>query len=481
MKQLLLAFLILANTIPAATTNELNEAQVFEWWDDGIIDGDEAREILDLLEEGNTQEACILAEVYALESCSTTDSSTTKSSKTAKAAKKQRERKTPASKTTTNRKKVPKKTLPDITPHGYIEWRGRTDSLGHLESQRTELRVNFYRYSLRLGFQSLLTYKNEGSEAHFGQISTKEIHSTIPLDTLWGTALLYPLWKFRLGALLDTATTTRAKIGFVPSKEAELQLAYWHHRQPPDSIERHSFSAQMNGNWGSFAAWWVPENKGDIPLMKLQLHHREKIEYATVAWKADAYIHGDSLPEEAHLSSTIAKSRFWGSQTIGVTALDPWKSKLTVNARTIIPLEGDSSKTRMKASAESGPSILRAAASVTCLQAEEHCRQNDLALKLQATYDQLVFAGKVRAKHTRGEGFAPTLYEAGAAYTVDDFSSASVAISIPKGVPQRELQLRSSMETGIEYLRFSMVVTFRRTTEEALHPIHAAINAKVLF
>ena len=51
-----------------ATDLSLDEAQVFEWWDSGIIDGDEAREMLDLLEEGNTPEACMLAEVYALES-----------------------------------------------------------------------------------------------------------------------------------------------------------------------------------------------------------------------------------------------------------------------------------------------------------------------------------------------------------------------------------------------------------------------------
>ncbi|MBR5412086.1 MAG: hypothetical protein IK114_03455 [Fibrobacter sp.] len=467
MKQLLLAFLILANTIPAAMVNNLDEAQVFEWWDDGIIDGDEAREILDLLEEGNTLEACILAEVYALESCASESSVIPKEMPPKP----------------TKRPKL--KQRPSIIPHGYIEWQGRTDSLGHLESQRTELRVNFYRYSLRLGSQSLLTYKNEDSEAHFGQISTKEIHSVIPLDTLWGTALLYPLWKFRLGALLDTTMTTQVKIDFAPSKGNEMELAYWHHKHPADSIEKRSVWAQAKGTWGSFAAWWVPENKGDIPLMKLQLHHREKMEYATVAWKADAYTHGDSLPEEAHLSSTIAKSRFWGSQTIGITAHDPWKSKLTVSARTIIPLEGDSSKTRFKGSTESGPESLREIASATCISAEEQCRQKDFDFRIQSSWDidreQLAFSGKIRTRHTQDEGFSAPLYEAKAAYAVDDFNNASVAVTIPKGTPQQELQLRNSAEVGNEYLRFSMAVTFRRTAEETLHPIHAAMKAKVLF
>ena len=466
MRQLNLLVFCFFSILSFAADATLSEAQVFEWWDNGIIDADEAREILDLLEEGNTQEACILAEVYALESCTVIDTGKKTVPKTA------------------NKKKAKNK-RPSLTPHGYIEWKCRTDSLGNLESQRTELRVNFYRYSLRLGSQSLLTYRNSGSEAHFGEISTKELHSVIPIDTLWGTALLYPLGFFRVGALLDTAKTTRFHFDMIASKEIELQLAYWHHEHTADSLERHSFSTQMNGNWGSFAAWWVPENKGDIPLMKLQLRHCEKMEYATLAWKADAYVHGDSLPSEAHLSSTIAKSRFWGSQTLGISIHDAWESKLALNARTIVPLEGDTSKTRFRASAESGPTFLRGLANITCLSAEEHCRQNDLAFKIQSAWDleneQLVFAGKIRARHTRGMGFNPPLYEAGAAYNLDAFNSASVAITVPKGNPTQEIRIRNAVEIGIDFFQFSLAVTFRRTTEMPLHPLHAAIKAKALF
>jgi hypothetical protein len=196
--------LIVVGAVLAAAETELNEAQVFEWWDDGIIDSDEAREILDLLEEGNTQEACMLAEVYALESCASRDPVPAKTKK---------------NKETKVRQKKPKQeSRPSLTPHGFVEWRGRTDSLGHFESQHTEIRIQFYRFTLRLGTQSLLTYKNAGSEAHLGQISTKELHSAIPLDTLWGTALYYPLYSplgtFRLGGLLDTAKTIRPSIGF---------------------------------------------------------------------------------------------------------------------------------------------------------------------------------------------------------------------------------------------------------------------------
>ena len=475
---LLLFLLAVAAPLTFAMENSsLNEAQVFEWWDDGIIDGDEAHEILDLLEEGNTQEACILAEVYALESCASDEKELPKATNP--------HNKLKTKKRTATKMSGKQQELTSLVPHGYIEWQGRTDSLGYLENQRTDIRIDFYRYTLRLGAQSLLTYKNAGSEAHFGQISTKELHSVIPLDTLWGTALLYPIGIFQAGALLDTAKTTRLNIGISASPEFKFELAYWHHLHPADSVERRSFAAQAKGSWGNFAIWWVPENAGDLPLMKLQLQHREKMEYATIAWKTDAYVHGDSQPEEARLSATIAKSRLWGSQTIGVMTRDTWKSKFTANARTMIPLEGDTSKTRFKASAESGPGVLRGTASVTCLSAEDHCRQNDLALKIRSSWnvdrEQLVFSGKVRARHTRDEGFGTPLYEAGIAYAQDAANKASFAVTIPKGVPRREIRIRNSVEVGTDFLQLSLAVTFRRTAEEAFHPLHAAMKARVCF
>ena len=447
----------------------LGEAKVFEWWDDGIIDGDEAREILDLLEVGNVQEACMLAEVYALESC---DSGVAEPGPP-KARKRSR--------------RQAKENRPRLVPHGYAEWSGRTDSLGHLESRRTEIRIDFYRYSLKLGSQSLLSYRNEGAEAHFGQVSTRELHSQIPLDTLWGTALLYPLGMFRLGALLDTATTSRVSGAIVPNRDTELHFAYWNNRRS----DEHSFYTHFKSSWGSVAVWWAQ----DFPLLKMQLRHREKAEYATIQWKADAYLHGDSLPRESHLSSTIVKNRFWGSQTFAVTAADSWSSKFSLNARTMVPLESDTSKTRFKVYGETGPSFLRGGASATCLRAEERCRQNDLALKAVSTWgklgrhsetakdegEQVVFTGRVRARHTRGQGFGPPLYEAGAAYAVDASNRASVAATIPKGSPARELQIRTTADVAVSYLHLSLAVTFRRTAETPLHPLHALLKARLFF
>ena len=38
-----------------------------------------------------------------------------------------------------------------------------------------------------------------------------------------------------------------------------------------------------------------------------------------------------------------------------------------------------------------------------------------------------------------------------------------------------------SVEVGTDFLQLSLAVTFRRTAEEAFHPLHAAMKAKVMF
>jgi hypothetical protein len=166
-------------------------------------------------------------------------------------------------------------------------------------------------------------------------------------------------------------------------------------------------------------------------------------------------------------------------------ARDTWKSKFTANARTMIPLEGDTSRTRFKATVESGPGILRATTSATCIQAEEHCRRKDFDFNIQSSWnmdrEQLIFSGKIRTRHSQGEGFSVPLYEAKAVYASDAFNSASVAAIIPKGAPNQEIQLRNSVEVGTDFLQLSLAVTFRRTAEEAFHPLHAAMKAKVMF
>ena len=201
MFRILLTFALTFFTVIHAQA-PFDEAQVFEWWDDGIITPEEAEEIFSRLEEENYDEACLLAEVYAQEPCP-------------KPAQ-------PKAKPSQNAQK-----LPTIVPHGYVSWKGWYNSDGHLKKHRKELQLQFYYFKLRLGSQELLSYHRDNFEAHFGQVSTTEFHSHIPLDTLWGATLLYPISKFRFGAFIDSSKTFNARVTFKPNRENELDATFW--------------------------------------------------------------------------------------------------------------------------------------------------------------------------------------------------------------------------------------------------------------
>ena len=346
-KLTILASLLLLVAAPRAA---VTEAQVFDWWDAGVITPEQAQEFLDLLEEGNAEEACLLAEVYAQESCE--------------------ENQAPRKKAT-SKKDSHQGSRPPLTPTGYALTKIRLDSAGHVESHREELRIDFYRYTLLLGTQELLSYRNAGSEAHFGDISTKEVHSHIPLDTLWGTALLYPFGNFHITALFDSSSITQSRAGYAFDKHTSASIAYWHGNATDERHHFHSVALQTSSGIGKASAWY--QAKQSSPLIKIELRSPVSRQPVALGWRTTAYYHGDSVPALARLSTTILKSRLWGSQTVSATAKDWLNSRLEANMRIINPLHSDSISARAQASLQSGPTWARAGITSTCLELGENC------------------------------------------------------------------------------------------------------------
>ena len=495
------ALFALAGVVLAAP---LGESKVFDWWDNGIITAEEATEILDLLEEGNQEEACLLAQTYAQEPCDETASSKTRAGST-------------LGKISSGKKSAKVPTRPNLTPHGYIDWKGRIDSTGHLESHRTELQVQFYRYTLRLGSQELLAYKNRGSEAYFGDISTRELHSQIPLDTLWGTALLYPFGNFHVAGLLDTAKTTQFRLGYGRRGITSVEAFYWHDfgniQQTSDSLQAHTHSLGMQTKFpfGQVAAWW--QYGQEFPLIKVQLYGSEKKERdgengadnanagktvskagqngagnsgqggaVTYSWRTTAYIHREEFPRYARLSKTIQKSRFWGSQSLSVRAPDLLDTRVSADGTLIEPLDADTMAVRLKLGAESGPDFLRLSASVTCRDAGSNCRVTDWKGNLNASpWDLWVLGTSVRVRHTRPEGFAPPHLELSNLFR--DFSQNYTKFTLiaPKGRPQDDLRLRTEFLISGDFLDFSLVCTFKGMERLEPIPVRGFAEAKVRF
>lgn len=483
----LIALVTSAIFLIVGQAHSLEEAAIFEWWDSGLISADEANEMLNLLEEGNQEEACMLAEAYSLENCRPTANASKKTHSTPK---------------NENHKKRLQNKRPPLSPHGHVQWKGRTDSLGHLESSRLDLQVDFYRYRLRLGSQELLTYRNDGAEAYFGQISTREHHSYIPLDTLWGTSLLYPVGNFRIAGAIDTALNRQALIGYsmgahheiaaALGRNASVEIFGWQSRQNT------SAGLQARASWGQLAAWW--QHGQESPLVKMQFQNDPQ----PLSWKVSAYFHGSEVPEQAHLSKSILQNQLWSSQTITYSDSSPWKTKLTANSRITVPLDSSSTAKYSKASeffslnnataqfklqASSGPTVLRGTASVTCLDASKNCSQDDLKMQVSSRIlegpgespGQILLQGSVKSRYARKIGLGQPHLETGITYSQESVNSAGATLILPRANPAENLQVRTQANVGTDFLQTSFAVTFRKKRSESLHPLRAYLQIKAIF
>lgn len=506
-----------ANAKITPMDDALSEAKVFEWWDDGLIDGNEASEMLDLLEQGNLEEACLMAEVLVQESCPAKEKSESRPAKQKKG------------KSNGNEDKLLK------TLHGHVLLKTRTDSLGHVKNFYKALSLQFYHFTLKLGNQNILSYNHQGAAAHLGQISARELGNLIPMDTLWGTTASYDIHGFQVAGFLDTALNWYGKLGYafgsVAKQRTDIDFTYWH------TAENSSVELQTSFPFGEVAAWWQMGQR--LPLVKIQLQGNEtlddsessfgktrKAKAANFFWKTTAYIHGDSVPTLSNISRSILKNRFWGAQTIGFNLKDDWNSKLTANVGATAPIAlgrdvtgendaagsgnantqgsntlgnaatakgssgakamgADSASLRFKLTAESGPQAVRGTLSATCLEASDACLLSDWKLQLASNWklpqplgESIQFLASAKTRFSRENLFQKTQLDAGSVYRISGSNWISLGLKLPDSNPQKQIQIKNALSLALENLKCTMSITFRRTQDQDFHPIHADMQIK---
>lgn len=463
MNRILLLFtLIISATTVAAVAGEntlppFDEAQVFEWWDDGIITPEEADEIFSRLEEENYEEACLLAEVYAQEPCALP--------------------KKKPKKTRTERKRKPSKTalapksaqeVPSIVPHGQISWKGQYDSDGHLKKLHKELQVQFYYFRFRFGSQELLSYRRDGFEAHFGQISTLEFHSHLPLDTLWGAAFSFPVGKFQLGAFLDTSKAFHTHLGFRMNRSNELSATFW--KFPDES----ALNLQARTSLGQVSAWY--QIGQDFPLVKIQLQS----EKAHLSWKTTAYFHGDSTPQGLNLSKGIIENRLWASQTVTAHWPELMNTSFSAKARILSPVGSDSVSARFKMSFTSGPEHLRPSLSATCLEAGENCNSTEWKGGVESAWEHVSLKTSTRFRHSKGRTKPPRI-EIGASYRKSSRTFAKLTIAFPEANPAKSISMQNEFQIDNDFLGCDFVFAFKKTKKRPFQPNYAHLEASLKF
>ena len=452
-----------ASDVPARTpaTEQIappfGEAQVFEWWDDGIITPEEADEIFSRLEEENYDEACLLAEVYAQEPCAISNNISTQSKPPQKHRKKR-----------PSKQQVPKKQdLPSVIPHGTLVWKGQYDSDGHLKKLRKELQLQFYYFKFRLGSQELLSYRRDGYEAHFGQISTLEFHSHLPLDTLWGTALFIPIGNIRLGVALDTSKTWHTQIAFFPNRHNELTASFWKFQKA------NAIALQARTTLGQISSWY--QFGQDRPLVKIQLQSEKK----RLAWKTTAYIHGDSVPQGLNLSKGIIENWLWASQTVNLQFPEALNTVVSAKVRTLSPVRTDSVSARFKMSLATGPKRFRTNLSATCIEASENCNTTEWKGEIESSWEHLALRSS--AKLRLAESAKPPKIELGVTYRQSKNAFAKLTIAFPEASPTKSLTVQNEFKLDSDLLGCDFVFAFKRTKTKKFSPNYAHLQANLKF
>ena len=438
-----------ATPVQDALQAPLDAAQVFEWWDDGIVTPEEANEIFSRLEEGNYDEACLLAEVYAQEPCIDNTQNKPKHSKKRKGTRTQAQPPNMQSKVS-------------VIPHGSLSWKGQYNSDGHLKKQRKELQVQFYYFKLRLGSQELLSYHRDGHEANFGQISTLELHSHLPLDTLWGTAILYTVGRFKFGALFDTSKTFHAHVDFKPNRQNEIGATLW---KFPDAG---AISMQVQTTLGQISAWY--QFGQNHPLVKIQLQSKKN----RLSWKTTAYVHGDSIPQGLNMSKGIAENRLWASQTVNVQWPEALNTVFSAKARVLSPIASDSLSARFKLSLASGTDRLRPSLSVTCIEAGDNCSSTEWKGSVETLWERLTF--KAGAKFRLASDIKPPKIELSASFAPSR-AFAKLTVAFPEANPAKGITLQNEVKLDNNWLDIDFVFSFKKARRKPFAPNYAHLQA----
>lgn len=432
----------------------LSEANVFEWWDDGIINQEEAEELLNILEEGNTQEACILAESYAQVNCST-------------------EKIQPSG--------------AEIFPHGHFLWKGRMDSTGHLAKHYEKLQLSFYHYTIKLGSHNLLSYERENYEALFGELSTNDLHSFIPTDTLWGTALRIPIHNFRFGAMLDTAINMQGQISYIIGKGTHIDALLW------KSEVNMSGALQFAFPGFKISTWFQPGES--FPLIKFQTSEKtskkeiQKNEgFFSFTRSTNIYIHGTSIPDHAMLSSSILKNKLWLTQSFSLTSLSKYNITFTGNIRANSPLDADTLSNRIQTSIGMGPKILHAGITTSCTEVSEKCPQSFLKFSASSLFEieeqTIQIKGSAKIQSTKQISFSKSAkeprLETSISYSDKNAGKAKISVIFPKANPS-EITTRGEISIDSKYFESSFIIEFAKKEIGEMHPNKAFLQAKLNF
>ena len=432
----------------------ISESEIFELWDEGLILPEEASEIILLLEDGNEEEAEMLARVYGIE--------TTGMAR--------------VSENTSTQKKSGKKKSKKAHPlvEGHLSYRERFDSTGNSESRKYELMMKFYRFTLHKGSRELLEYSHKGYKAYLGDISTKELESRIPLDTMWGALARLPVGIFRMEALIDTAGIFSGGLGASFGKTLDVDGKFFH-------TENGKYAYMgITLPYGNVAV--MGDTKMSSPLLRIRMRALRDEE---ISWAANVYIHGSSVPEIVNLSGTIRQSLLFATEEVSLRLKEFLDTRISTALQVLRPLDSDSISTKANAKLEAGYGYVRGSIYGLCTETAVGCERLTLRGKiitsLEAGRGTVSIAGSAGYTRNKDGVWGRPKTEAGVTFTEAGIGHAAFSIAFPDTRPQDRMNAKVEFDIREGNLGISLAATFKKKKNATFKPSHSIVKAIIYF
>lgn len=429
MRKFPLALLLLAAPFALA---ELTAEQVFWWWDDGLIEANEASDLLELIENDDEDAACEMAEALGLEHCE----------------------------------------KEEFAGKGYVRYRESRNSADSviLRKLDAELHYNAYSFKVTVPGEWQLGYSRGRFEALLGTIDYRDIGILMPLEDYDGMWSAIRDDEFSLGGLIMTDTTFGAMFGAGP-------LSFWGFAGP----ELRAVSASGEVEYANLSVFYA--NEMESPLFRAQVKYATKTA-PKFAWNGVLWAHADTtLPEMLNVTSSVKKSLVWSSQTQKFT-LKGYAASFTEKLQVPINADTGSVSTSLAGTFKKTASTFRGLLGFACRDASTSCGKPQIRVEPQIVLGKASLYSKFRLQ---GDSFSELDHfprvVAGAKISSTEKTFARAEFTYPEGGRSSSSPWRISEEGGLKAKNIQLSLRFVLASYpgENFKPDRVGVTAKYIF
>lgn len=444
-----------------AARAEISVEQVYWWWDDGLIEYNEATDLLELLEHDDEEGACIYAEALGLERCSLKRGENSARKRVAA-------------------KKVPKNW------DGSLRYRESRDADDAILLRHLDAKFRYDAFAFRGSFAGedlakkswQIAYRRDGYEAILGELRYTDLQMQFPMEVREGTWIAYRSSVSHFGGALftDSAVAAMAGLDF-----AEVSLSAWAF----DDARNRAFVFEAAGSNFELGAWYALGMESPLYRAALDYKNRGTMDFD---WNMLLYAHSDSaLAFPLKLPASVRKSRYHLSQTQKFSFAGHYS--VTLVERLQVPLDTGKTVPNVSVAFRKSGGMFRTLVGVACRDAASargnvQCGRPQLRAEAAFALQRALLYSKFRLQSESAASLKHSPRVAlGARYTAKEKTFLRTEFVLPEGGASERNPYKLSEEAGINTANAGISLRFiqKKNPREGFTPERAGLTLQVKF